>query len=1141
MYQQGHTHPHTLTPTPITFRACQDTDRTRRRRRVGGSRPVVLLFVTVLLFHNACVVAVVDAASSIRQLQATNVTNNSTNSNTTIAPTPNTTGTTEAPTNTTVAPVTTTPETTTPATQPPTLETANGTDNNIFGDNVTTLPSTPPTTTTGTDPPLPGIVPPKAKLPWWIPAAFYIRNTKTATELLSSPETIMGLERAFAKLVLEIVQELGVPEFLVQEQLVPPPVSTLSPTSPQNSTVRRRQLQQAATNTVEFAPQATHLYHMQDMDCPDGTKPCQIVYGRYLLLLDNDERMSDADKDILSDEHQVATVVAIDAGRLQALLLLEDKDQDMSIWGAETTAVTPFHAAGKCSLCKTGATPDRLEATFPTATNTATDDKGLTCQTVMELYAKQSVDTCINYATAGILGEVPTDLNEFVTSQLPIDYAEYCGCPASSLLPDEVPIVGQPTCPSFCPENERVPESNSNILMDPGRGLTCGILETYGNAVADWSYCQAVARHGALCCTEFIDSPDNDSNTTRPTSPPTQPGTIVVTIPSYFQVYSANGLLANMLMVGPDFEGMQKSYAAFVERVVMEKMQGSNSSNGNSNNDNDANPGGSNGTVSSTLPPTDQDDSNTTRYLRRRLLESSTRHQISSHRRRLEVALDTTNINVYSFNDTECPNSVPNEVLCMTVNASYDLFLLNEPNITTVEEFTNFTQEAIDRGLLNESIEAVDPYTSLVVIGSLPFPEPVPEVRVVTGIERAAEGGYRDYFSVGLGVSIAIVVIGLVVIVCASDMGGTGHDNDDVDPWEREQHTALVRKNRAKAKATRKDGDGDGKPPPKTERQEYEMHRAELEKLLDRKSPEEHDNIDDLLELFCGRELILIATLKHMPDCPEYVNGLSNDKETDLHEEDDDEEYEEDMENSEEILAAQEEKGENIANNTASRFEDSAFWASDDGGSSGEFGEESNFNLDLSDQVDGYDAPGDEKVQRETIDEGDEDSGETDTEAGDNAPLKRQHDAADSDDDEDEADVPPSDSNEHDEQAAKREKETKTSDDEQEENEGKSDASDDEQRENESNVYPFDANEHLDTDESKGVEEQEKTKESTPAKGGASDMDEDSSRKAEDETWDDEDEETKESTPAKSGTCEMDEDSSRKTENETWDDEDGHS
>lgn len=143
------------------------------------------------------------------------------------------------------------------------------------------------------------------------------------------------------------------------------------------------------------------LYHIQGMDSSHGTTPCQIVYGRYLLPLDNRTRLM-----------RTRIVCTTNIKSPQWWQSLEDeeeknaKDQDpLASWGAETKAPMPFHANVKCGLCKAGA---RRVVSRPARGHVSHGGrychnyKELDCQAVMNLYAKQSPDTCLNYASAGL-------------------------------------------------------------------------------------------------------------------------------------------------------------------------------------------------------------------------------------------------------------------------------------------------------------------------------------------------------------------------------------------------------------------------------------------------------------------------------------------------------------------------------------------------------------------------------------------------------------------------------------------------------------------------------------------------------------------------------------------------------------------
>ncbi|CAB9499508.1 expressed unknown protein [Seminavis robusta] len=810
------------------------------------------------------------------------------------------------PKNTTTA----TPQpTTTPATPPPTTAAPTKAPT-LAPTTATTIPPTASQTTLA--PTASATTTITNRFPWWIPAAFYITNTGglTAEQLLQDEAGLEGLQSAFRD--------------LIQQQVID---VLLEPTNP----TARRFLQQSTT-LVEYASLGTALYDIHDADCPPTlemrqAQACQVVFGRFQLLLDSN---NPSQVDLVESEYTVATDVAVDT-QLQALL--DDNNNNplgIQIVRAESVARTP--PSDSCNFC---ANPNN-DAPFP-----PTD--GFDCAQVATLYAQASADECINIAsTRRFQLKLPGPLREFVRQQLPLDFKAQCGCPMTE---EEDVMETTRTCPVFCPADKRVPEADRDVVVDEANALTCGMLDDYSNAVADLTFCDALQRHGEVCCTESTTistlppQPQSQNNLTASGDRPSTPeGAQVVTIPSYFRVYNLRELTADVVMLSPDFEGLQKSYAIFVERVVRELTTEEAEDD-----------------MNATATTTADSAANATRYLRRGDEILPDYHYYDYHqRRRLQIVLDTTTI--HFLNDTKCPKNYPSTAICANVTASYDLFLLDgEHNMTTIDDYTNYTQEAIDQGLLNETMEVIDPYSSLVILGSLPIPPPDNGPPPPSPQEIADEGGYDEFYMIGIGVGVAIIVFCLVAIICASDMTGAMPDDSDVDPWEKEPTRPLAKEKAPSSKKSMED------PHAKTERQEYEHYRAQVEELVEEKTPEELDNVDELMDLFFERELILIATLKHMPDANDIPQELEAPPSI-----------------NDDSMAP---SSINNTITTEARFDDSMFWASEDG-SSGEFAEESTTMFAA------FAKPGDEESESEdeaikrssTIEEGDESADLTDSE-----------------------------------------------------------------------------------------------------------------------------------------------------------------
>lgn len=794
-------------------------------------------------------------------------------------------------------------------------------------DETTTPASTNGTTTTQAPTTMPSV----ERTLYWIPSAFYVYNDqqKKANDL--SEDDQLGLHEAYVAFVQGVMTDIAATED-------PPSSNATTPTRRRRNLLRRGRRRLAPA----LAPGATEIYMIQDVaECP-STAPvgvtCLVVYGRYQLLLSPDE-----DTTAVSTEYTNKTQTAIDNGLLQDSLEATDADNILTVY-TSTAMLTPAMATGACSLCASGQDPTLMNKPIGNDGGAIFD-----CADMVDLYAAQPPEACLNYGFS-VSSDMPAPV-AVSFQDLPIQFQEYCQCPTSSDNSVSPPTEDVTTCGPFCPANTEVPTNYKSLVADPNSGLTCGSLEVLADSINDLRMCPAMRLYAGACCT----SPDNGDNggeeTEKPgsTSPPTVRGTEVTSIESNFLVYNDRGLNAHVMMLGPTRERMSISYAAFVEEVVA--IVASSSAGGGSSSP-------------------DAPSSNETRYIRSRvLLQQNAKRQ--QRRRHLEVVYDASSAEVYAFNNTACPTTVPLNATCAIGYGRYNLFLVDEDNVTISQVYTDATQDAIEEGLFAETHESLDPFSWVVIDGTAEGSEPTKYVPPESPGDDD-DKGYDEFFLVGIGVSIAIIVVTVVAILCASDLSGNDRDDDSVDPWERDGSRSSSRRSKAKEKAPKKKkfSPYNKDIPPKTERQEYEMYRAQLEKLVEQKCPEEFDNVDDLMDLFYEREPILIATLEKMPDCSEHL------------------EMEEELRNS-----------QHKASGSFNHSNDSMDWQSfaDEEGSEEESGDDEEGNHDSFADDDGD--------TDEDYNEGKEDEAEVDEEDDDSVgDLEAPKDDGDEEDDEDDGD-----------------------------------------------------------------------------------------------------------------------------------------
>jgi len=645
----------------------------------------------------------------------------------------------------------------------------------------------------------------------WIPSAFYVTNdqNKMANDL--SKAELQGLNDAYVWFVEEIIAEMSATVSVVND------TRNLLRLSWPKQRRRQRRLQ------IEFVKNS-EVYLVQDApSCPEGfatNLTCLLAYGRYRVFLEEED-----DPTAVSDQYTNITQQAIDEGKLQESLITIDPDTPLTV-ESTAPALTPAIATGSCTFCENGEEPLAMDKMLPTGND---EESTFSCENVAALYSQQSASSCLNYGS-NIHQDMPPPMNS-VYEELTMNYQEFCLCPpksATSVSLDET--TASTTCGPLCPSSKTITDEKLDLL-DPQSGLTCGELESVADYLSDLRMCSEVIRLSAICC----------SDTQQLTTPPTKPGSSIVTIFSSFLAYNFEGLNADLLMKGPELESMSHAYAVFVEGVVADLQ--------------------SNATVAPT--PAAVPIGNETRFLRMRNVLSQTKQ-----RRRLEVTYDMSSAEVYQFNDSGCPNTVPASANCSIGYGRYNLFAIEEDNSKLSKVYTNATQEAIDRGDLDDTLEEEEPYSVLNVEQATD--DLVPQDPTTT--RTYDDGGYDEFFMIGLGVSIALIAFTIVTVLCASDFSGP-QDDDSVDPWDKDG-------SRGSKRGGRRERPPEEKPqinpenkdlPPKTERQEYEMYRAQVEKLVEQKTPEEFENVDDLMDLFYEREMLLIATLEKMPDATEHA------------------------------------------------------------------------------------------------------------------------------------------------------------------------------------------------------------------------------------------------------------------------------
>jgi len=732
--------------------------------------------------------------------------------------------------------------------------------------------------------------------PWYIPAAFYISNSQSILANQLSSQILQQLQTAFVKMVeTHVVQDIPWAGTLTlntnnMDNDMDSSNNNNNNNNSTNTTTESRTLQ---ASDILYDPEKTEVYVISDQPCPAGDEEegtCQIAYGRFQLRL-----LSGEVDTTVTGQYEADAKQAIDDGLLQEALLEDASSlkQDVTIL-TSATPNTPYLAADTCTLCEDGSEPLAPSLSFGESLPGVPpgDLKNMGCARISLLYAQQSPEACLNYANSGLMENMSPSLQTFFQRVLPLEFQAYCQCPTgmtqnatadqgSVVVPTVASSTTDPsgtTCGVFCAANKQIPPSNYDIVVDSNKNLTCAILERMAYAAVNApNICLDLSRHAAICCTDNIDTPEVETSPSGPfyVANSTDPAPMK-TIPSSFLVYNTRGLSADVLMLGPELESMSRSYAAFVEKVVTDYQASGGSSGANNNNSTNSTDAAAedDGATAATVA---------TRHLRGRpvgVLGQEALEEIDSsqteqeqlqqrRQRRLEIFLDAYSAEVYQFNDTDCPTTVPFGSNCSIVYGQYNLYLTEgEDDEEVWDEYVNLTQKAIGNGLLNETIMEVDPYTWLIVKG--PTDHLAPPVPVQPPVEYIYN---ENFFMIGIGVSIAAIVLSMVGVICAADY--SQHDDDDsIDPWEKEtmSRASSQRSGLGKEKAPKKKREKEfGKDlPPKTERQEYEMYRGQVEKLIEVKLPEEYDNIDDLMDLFYTREMILIAMLKHMPDCSEH-------------------------------------------------------------------------------------------------------------------------------------------------------------------------------------------------------------------------------------------------------------------------------
>lgn len=311
--------------------------------------------------------------------------------------------------------------------------------------------------------------------------------------------------------------------------------------------------------------------------------------------------------------------------------------------------------------------------------------------------------------------------------------------------------------------------------------------------------------------------------TPAPTPLPTATGTHIVTVNSSFIISNTIGMSELSLSFGPDRQGLNLAYQKLAQQVVA----------------NMANAG--------VVAPTSG-----LRRRRARQLQQT-----------VDVTMDPQYAEIYLVTDSTCPHAFAEAAAektskkCQTAFGHYDLFVVPKEvggNIDTqglYNQYVSATQGAIDKGLLTEQIKIADPGSLLTVEGaSVPVNSPPHGNLIGEGFSEndqqevaSAEPGvnsgllYAIYATLGsLGCVILIIAIVEGIRHCRRITTKKGMDKLSDDVTVTSDELPLKSK----------------------------PYRVQVETLLQKVAPHDLGKLDDLMEQFQGRELLLIDTLEQM-------------------------------------------------------------------------------------------------------------------------------------------------------------------------------------------------------------------------------------------------------------------------------------
>ena len=271
------------------------------------------------------------------------------------------------------------------------------------------------------------------------------------------------------------------------------------------------------------------------------------------------------------------------------------------------------------------------------------------------------------------------------------------------------------------------------------------------------------------------------------------------------------------MLSGPDREGLNKAYVAFVTQAVEIEQRNSK---------------------------------------RRQLL------QIQG--RLLEVvAFDPATARVYKLSDTPCPDSAVKGAACQTVSGSFDVFVADatQEDLNKIhEQYTAATQSGIDSGILQEKLEQADAFSPFVIEGAVDPPQPISSpLPIPTDADQDSTGGDDGISSMGIVFIIGACGIALGVGISTFQYGRRewkakhGKNNplsehpkfvDTTEPWDGDDDVA------AKWASTESGGDNSAN-----------RYQRQVESLVKKNCPDQMENIDTMLHQFQGREDELIKTL----------------------------------------------------------------------------------------------------------------------------------------------------------------------------------------------------------------------------------------------------------------------------------------